>query len=270
MPKLSRSGDAENVLSVPGERHARDISVPVGVMRIHCKKWNIATSSTVLLLGAADDDVAIVRAAGFHNLTVSNITGSGMQLNAEAIALEDESYDLVFAHQTLHHCRSPYKALAEMLRVARTCVIFFEPNDSFTAQIAEFFHLKHPYEILAVTANEKGRGGVMDTDIPNYIHRWSPRELRKASMAALPEWKLSCSLDRYWDFNLTQHEIELSPSIAVRVKRLLQKNRVLLNVLPIIRSQGNHFFGLIVKTGYQPWIKDGHFDPDYVTTKKTR
>jgi SAM-dependent methyltransferase len=266
VPVDSGSGGLDSVASTAEQRHVRDISVPVGVLRTHCRKRGVDTAGSVLVLGAASDDIDILRAAGFNNLTPSNMNTGDLRINAEAIAFEDETFDMVFAHATLHHCHSPYKALAEMLRVARSWVAIFEPNDSVPARFAEFLRIKHPYEIVAVTANEKGRGGVMDSDVPNYIHRWSPRELKKTALSAQPDRQLLFNADRYWDFNLTRHEIELSSPIAGRVKRLMQMNRGLLNFLPVVRSQGNHFFGLVSKSGYQPWIKDGHFDPDYLTS----
>lgn len=246
----------------------RDLSVPVRIMRTYSQEAGIPASSSVLVLGAADDDVSILHDAGFYQLTLSNVNGSGIHLNAEALALEDESYDLVFAHATLHHCRSPYKAFAEMLRVARHWVVFFEPNDSLAARLAVSFGLKQAYEIGAVTDNQNVRGGVMDTDVPNYIHRWTPKELRKTALCALPKRKLSCYSHRYWDFNLTEHEVEISPSSWGKFTKVAQKFRGLLNIPPVIRSQGNHFFGAAAKGGYQPWIKNGRFDPDYMKSDK--
>jgi SAM-dependent methyltransferase len=246
----------------------RDHSLPINLLRSYSQRSAIPGDSTVLVLGAANDDVAILHGAGFHNLALSNVNDSGMQLNAEDIALEDESYDLVFAHAMLHHCRSPYKALAEMLRVSRRWIVFFEPNDSLAARLAVQSGLKQPYEIGAITDNQNAHGGVMDTDVPNFIHRWTPNELRKTAMSALPERKLACYSYRYWDFNLTQHEIEVSSSTWGNLAKAAQRFRGLMNALPPVRIQGNHFFGAVAKLGYQPWIKDGRFDPEYAKSKQ--
>jgi SAM-dependent methyltransferase len=229
----------------------------------------IPLDSRVLVVGAANDDAAILHGAGFLNLTLSSLNSADMQLNAEAIALADESYDMVFANATLHHCRSPYKALAEMLRVAKRWVVFFEPNDSFTARLAVSLGIKQPYEIAAVADNGNKSGGVMDTDVPNFIHRWTPNELRKAALSAVPERELSCYTFRYWDFNLTKHELNVSPAAWGKLSRTAQKCRGLLNLSLPTRSQGNHFFGAVAKLGYHPWIKNGHFDPEYVNGNKT-
>jgi SAM-dependent methyltransferase len=242
----------------------RDLSTPIRVLRTYSQREQIPLDSRVLVLGAANDDIGVLEGAGFRNLTLSNLNGSHLQLNAEAISLPDESFELVFAHATLHHCRSPYKALAEMLRVAQKWVVFFEPNDSLTARLAVSFGLKQAYEIGAVTDNQNTRGGVMDTDVPNFIHRWTPSELRKAATCAVPERTLACYAYRYWDFNLTEHELEVSSSSWKTVAGVAQKFRGLLNLTRLTRSQGNHFFGAVTKLAYQPWIKNGHFNPEYL------
>src|SRR5512146_1574151 len=203
----------------------RDLSVPIRILRNYAKAANVALDSRVLVLGAANDDAAILRGAGFQNLTLSNVNSSTVQLNAEDIALSDESFDLVFAPATLHHCRSPYEALAEMLRVARRWVVFFEPNDSLAARLAVMSGLKQAYEIGAVTDNHNVSGGVMDSDVPNFIHRWTPSELNKTAACALPERRLSCHSYRYWDFNLTEHEIEISSSAWGGFAQAAQKFR---------------------------------------------
>ncbi|HKT46259.1 MAG TPA: methyltransferase domain-containing protein [Candidatus Acidoferrales bacterium] len=246
----------------------RDLSLPIRILQRFIRQAGIPRDCSVLVIGAGKDDAPVLRGAGFRNLALSNITSAGLQLNAEALSLPDDSYDLVFAHCTLHHCRSPYKALAEMLRVASRWIVFFEPNDSVFARLAVWTGLKQPYEICAVTDNGQVRGGVMDTGVPNFIHRWTPAELKKAALCAVPERRLRCYSFRYWDFNYTPHELEISASSWNTFARIAQKSRSFLNLIPPIRALGNHFFGAVAKQDYHPWIKDGHFDPDYAEKNK--
>jgi SAM-dependent methyltransferase len=250
----------------------RDLALPIRLLREYAHESGIAPGSAVLVLGAASDDVQILEKAGFCNLTLSNVNRNeeAIQLNAESLDLPDGSYDLVVAHSTLHHCRCPYKALAEMLRVSRKWVVFFEPNDSFAARISVFMGLTEAYEVRAVIDNRYVRGGSMDTDVPNFIHRWTPRELAKVAMSAVPDRQLACYSFRYWDFNLTEHELEFTRSTPGNLRRLAQTFRGPLNFLPPIRCQGNHFFGAVAKLGYHPWIKNGHFDPEYVNQPPAR
>jgi SAM-dependent methyltransferase len=248
----------------------RDLSIPIALLKKYARRMQMPLQSQVLVIGGAEDDLAILYGAGFSNITLSNLHSSGLQLNAEAIALPDASYDVVFAHATLHHCRCPYKAVAEMLRVSRKWVVFFEPNDSFAARLSVYLGLKSPYEIVAVMDNHNVGGGVENSDVPNFIHRWTARELTKAALCAVPERKLACYAFPYWDLNLTQHEAEISSGIWQLLVRIGQRSRGLLNFLSPIRLQGNHFFGAIEKLEYHSWIKDGRFDPEYLSTAGRR
>src|SRR5665647_2417145 len=85
----------------------------------------------VLVVGAAIYDYQILTRAGFKNISVSNLEtdlGRGLEsldqdqklaLDVENLDLPDQSYDVVFAYEVLHHCRSPHRGLCEMVRVAR-------------------------------------------------------------------------------------------------------------------------------------------------------
>src|SRR5271170_7474240 len=105
----------------------------------------IDVAGSVLIVGGSSQDIAVLHRAGFRRMTISNIQqvppeqipcleGSeidAVREDAEDFRLADESYDLVIAHEVLHHCRSPHRALLEMLRVSRRHVIILEPNLSW-------------------------------------------------------------------------------------------------------------------------------------------
>lgn len=235
----------------------RDLSVPIGLLKRYSQHANIPFDASVLVVGAANDDLSLLEGAGFTNVTLSSLSGPGLRLDAEAISLPDNSYDVVFGHAILHHLHCPPKGLAEMLRVARRAAVFFEPNDSIAARMTVRMGLKNAYEIAAVMDHDKG--GVCDSDIPNFIYRWTPNELRKAACSAVPQYKVSCHAVAYWDFNASAYELA-GTSFGWRLfGRTVQRLRGLLNRLPIIRDQGNHFFGAATKLGYQSWIRAGRF-----------
>lgn len=52
-----------------------------------------------------------------------------LNVNAENILLQDESFDVVFCKESYHHFPRPQLALYEMLRVAKEAVVIIEPND---------------------------------------------------------------------------------------------------------------------------------------------
>jgi hypothetical protein len=61
----------------------------------------------VLVLGGEREDVDILTACGFQEIVFSNIEAADLPLDAENIALQDDSYPVVFAHAVLHHCGPP-------------------------------------------------------------------------------------------------------------------------------------------------------------------
>ena len=89
----------------------------------------IDVEGDVLIAGGSFEDARVLCAAGFRRMTLSNLQDvtahelpqiDGVELKAvnadvENMAVPDGSYDVVLAHEVLHHCRSPHKALLEML-----------------------------------------------------------------------------------------------------------------------------------------------------------
>ena len=57
-----------------------------------------------------------------------------LQLDATALPFADDSFDLVFCWEVLHHLNEPWRALEEMARVSRGWVLAFEPNPANLAQ----------------------------------------------------------------------------------------------------------------------------------------
>jgi SAM-dependent methyltransferase len=104
----------------------KDRTKLMSVLRSGMNACGVDPDESILVIGASQDDLDLLRQAGFTNITASNISAQSigesipqLSLNADSIDLPDESVDLVFAHAVLHHCRSPHRALCEMLRVAR-------------------------------------------------------------------------------------------------------------------------------------------------------
>lgn len=57
-------------------------------------------------------------------------------IDAENLDLPDDSYDLVYMWEVLHHLKDPAKAVQEMGRVSRRYVVLFEPNRANVMQFA--------------------------------------------------------------------------------------------------------------------------------------
>jgi SAM-dependent methyltransferase len=210
---------------------------------------------------------------------------SSVRVDAEAMELPDNSYDLVLAHEMLHHCRSPHKALLEMLRVSRRHVILLEPNNSLVMQLLLRLRFSFPYELPAVFAGGLQTGGVRDSNIPNYIYRWNAVDVYQTTAAYLAESEFNLYTQGYWDFNVDEDELGrrsetrigsvtkvLSPRMFLAALKSFQ---TVANHIPWLRGQGNKFFSCIQKRSeLKPWlIRRGdeiQFDGDYIMAQERR
>jgi SAM-dependent methyltransferase len=150
-------------------------------------------SALVVCGGEADRDVFLQ--LGFRDVTISNLAGGSEEAfepyrwalqDAEDLSYDDESFDLVAVSGGLHHCRSPHRALLEMYRVARETVFVLESRDSLLMRAAVGLGVADEYELTAVAAHECSSGGVRDTSTPNYVYRWTEREVEKAIASQAP------------------------------------------------------------------------------------
>jgi SAM-dependent methyltransferase len=258
----------------------------------HLESCNIHSNEKVLVIGGSRQDAELLLDVGFKDVILSNFNseldgesyanlGVKLQLlaiDAEQIALLDGSFDFVFAHEVLHHCRSPHRALCEMLRVARKHVVLLEPNDSFLMRLLVWMRFSFPYEIFSVVYHERKAGGVRDTCIPNFIYRWSANEVRKTVSSYLAEYTSVVHAHPYWDFDVGEEGLSVRKETrihaitsiigATRFLTLLKALEMILNLIPFLRRQGNKFYCCIEKTGHlKPWLTERDdkitFNPDF-------
>jgi SAM-dependent methyltransferase len=264
-----------DVIQVPaGEssvaRMPKDKSCLLKVIRHHLDMCGVDRSQPVLVVGGGQEDLEILSACEFQQIVLSNLNGAGMTLDAENTALPDDSYPVVFAHAVLHHCRSPQKALGEMVRVSQKHVFFVEPNDSWTLRMLVSLGFSFPYEVGGVV-NNGYIGGMRNGPIPNYIYRWTEREVIKSVSAYHPERQFHIRTHPYWDFYVNDEELlaRKETRVAALAQKLGPRNfitllhviQTCLNVLPPFQSQGNKFFCAISKRELQTWIemRDGQY-----------
>ncbi|MCP3409928.1 methyltransferase domain-containing protein [Bradyrhizobium sp. CCGB01] len=139
---------------------------------------DISVSDSILVVCGGPLDAKVLSAVGFTDVTVTNLD-DGManhRQDVENLTYENGQFDVVVVHAGLHHCYSPHRALLEMYRVARKCALAFEARDSLLMRIAVRLGFTQDYEFDSI---ENGRGGVADTGTPNYIYRWTEREIIK-------------------------------------------------------------------------------------------
>jgi SAM-dependent methyltransferase len=265
-----------STLALP-KRSRKDRSQFTRILRECIKEARIDVNADVLVIGGMQEDAEVLRSCGFHRITLSNINGVPddsetptdlpvLALDAEHIGLPDSSYDVIFVHEVIHHCRSPHLAVCEMLRVAKHYVLMMEPNDSAFMRLLCWLRLSFPFELAAVVNNDFVRGGVRNTQIPNFIFRWNEREVHKLASSFLAEHTSHVYSDPYWDFNADernladreQTRISLITSVvgSKNFLRILHGAQRILNRAPILRRQGNKFFCCIQKSPeLRPWLQ---------------
>jgi SAM-dependent methyltransferase len=252
------------------------------VLQMCLNSRTIASSTSVFVVGASPSEVALLKEAGLNNLTISNIQDPGadhsasrernsirmLVSDAETLSVADNSFDLVIAHEVLHHCASPHRALCEMLRISRRHVVILEPNDSLAMKGLAALRLTFPYELASVIANGHVSGGVRNSAIPNFIYRWNPHEILKTASASAPERTFCIYPFPYWDFNACPDNLSLRRSTRIpalahfagpeRLLSALRLSQRALNLFSPIRGQGNKLFCCIEKSSeLKPWLKRG-------------
>jgi SAM-dependent methyltransferase len=153
-------------------------------------------TASILVCGGGFLDKTVFEELGFQDVTISNLdTRIGANdyapfkwrfENAEALSFEDASFDYVVIHAAIHHASVPHKLLTEMYRVAKIGLLAFESRDSLTMRILERFNMTQVYEHAAVYFNDCQFGGRNNTDIPNFVYRWTEREVEKTIQTYAP------------------------------------------------------------------------------------
>jgi SAM-dependent methyltransferase len=156
-------------------------------------------NASILVCGGGLLDKTIFENLGFMNVTISNLDTrmNGDEYypfkwkfeDAESLSFLPDSFDYVVIHAAIHHTSSPHKVITEMYRVARKGVLAFESRDSLIMRFAERLGVIQTYEYSAVYNSECKYGGMNNTEIPNYVYRWTEREIEKTIQSYSPYCK---------------------------------------------------------------------------------
>ena len=225
--------------------------------------YGVADSGmSVLVVAGGELDREALRSAGFENVTVTNITDG---VDAEDLPYEDESFDLTVVSAGLHHCRSPHRALLELYRVARHVALALEARDSALLRLATRVGALEEYELTAVAANDFAAGGVQDTAVPNYVYRWTEREVEKTIASYAPHARHRILYFHELEIPLSVVDMTGGPAKRTAARAALPALRLLARVAP---SQANLFAFAIVKPelprDLQRWLRLGRegVEPD--------
>lgn len=140
-------------------------------------------------------DREVLQELGFTHVVISNLFPAAptdlqpfqwSYQDAENLTYADDEFDFCIVHDGLHHCGSPHRALLELYRVGKHGLLAFEPPDSWLTRAAIKLGLAQEYELAAVVGHAYRGGGWRNTVIPNFVHRWTRREIRYAIQSHAP------------------------------------------------------------------------------------
>ncbi len=153
-------------------------------------------NATILVCGGGILDKTVLEKSNFKNVTISNLDKRIEKekfspfkwsfQNAESLTFGKNAFDYVITHAAIHHSSSPHRYITEMFRVAKKGILVIESRDSILMQILEKFKICQTYEHRAVFGHKGKFGGVNNTHIPNYIYRWTEREIEKTITSYSP------------------------------------------------------------------------------------
>lgn len=156
-------------------------------------------NSSILVCGGGELDKNVFERLGYKNVTISNLDTrltddsffpfSWKYENAEALSFSNDSFDYVVIHAAIHHAASPHRVLTEMYRTAKIATLSFESRDSLIMRLFEKTNITQTFEHAAVFYNDCSFGGVNNTEIPNYVYRWTEREIEKCIKSFAPYCK---------------------------------------------------------------------------------
>lgn len=230
---------------------------------------------SVVVSCGGESDRDVLAGVGFENVTITNLDSSGddqryapfawQRQDAEQLDIADDAFDLGLVSAGLHHCHSPHRALLELYRVSRVATIGFEARDSLLMRAAVRFGLSDDYEVSAVAHQGLRAGGVGNSPTPNFVYRWTEREVEKTIASFAPEARPNI---RYFhQLELPQSLLELDQSsLRGRVARVAGPAlEALVRVAP---KQANLLAFAVFKprlpADLQPWMAlvDGEPRPD--------
>jgi SAM-dependent methyltransferase len=234
----------------------------------------VTPEMSVLVTCGGPPDRDALAAAGFGDVTITNVDSAGAEgelapyrweaQDAEALTYGDGSFDVGIVSAGLHHCRSPHRALLELYRVSRVAVVALESRDSLLMRLGVRFGAVDEYELGAVASHGLRAGGVANTGTPNYVYRWTEREVEKTVSSFAPHVRHRIHFFR--EFELPEVLVRSASGPRGAVLRLARP--LVGGVTRVLPRQANLFAFAIEKprlpADLQPWMRldDGRAVPD--------
>src|ERR1051325_209641 len=183
----------------------------------------ISKEMSVLVICGTGKDRSVFLDLGCTDVTISNLDPrlpvnecapySWSYQDAENLKFADGQFDFIVVNAGLHHCYSPHRALLEMYRVARHGILIIEARESLLMKLALRLGFAEEYEVCNVVTEGLEFGGVRNTLVPNYVYRWTEREVIKTIASYAPHAK---------------HEIEFHYDLKFPFGSLVDRNQIYL------------------------------------------
>lgn len=228
----------------------------------------------LLVVAAGETDARVLAGLGFTDVTLTNLdpdpSGDDSPFvwehqDAEALSYPDGAFEFALVSAGLHHCSSPHRALLELYRVVSGGLLALESRDSLLMRAAVALGLADEYEVTAVVAHRLRAGGVRNSSLPNYVYRWTEREVAKTIASHAPHARHRLLFFRELEAPASVLDMRVNP-LWGRALRLLEPAAALLTRL--VPSQSNLFAFAVLKPELprelQPWLElvDGVPEPD--------
>jgi len=218
-------------------------------------------SIVAVCAGVRDSD--LFERCGFRNVLITNLNEGDADerfewsyQDAQQLSLKDDSFDFAFVADGLHHCASPHRALLEMYRVARKGVIVIESRDSLLMRAANRFGLSPRYEVEAVVGSDFSSGGVDNSEVPNYIYRWTEADFKKALSSFDPRGRHTFRF--FYGLNLP-YELAGWKKSSVKLKVIKAADPLLRGLTRVVKKQCNTMAMVALKPRIPhdlwPWLR---------------
>jgi ubiquinone/menaquinone biosynthesis C-methylase UbiE len=206
-----REGDwAFHDTSDPVMRYLRDRRLRVAVdalieaMGLQPEQW-----TALVVCGGVGGEGTYLANRGCRSVVVSDFSAHALgicerrdprlrtrQLNAEALDVPDDSYDVVLVQDGLHELRRPVLGLTEMMRVARRAVAVIEPHRGIVSHL--FGRVWERHEDHYPEA-EAGEGAAADRVGENYVFRWNAQLFTDVARSYLMKEASDVKVIRFWN-----------------------------------------------------------------------
>jgi SAM-dependent methyltransferase len=223
--------------SDPLVRYLRDRRLAVAVRTLRLHGLEPQDQTALVVCGGVGGEGHFLLQHGFAEVTVSDISEQALrcceqwvpgvatlQADAEALPLQDESFDVVLVQDGLHHLPRPTQGLTEMLRVARKAVVVLEPHDGAVGRMLGTQWEKHG-------------------DAVNYVFRWDNHMLASVARSFTLIQDLTIVCQRLWDHSGVMYRaLSRLPSRAQTPAA-----RAFYGLLAPVGFLGNNMVAVIVK-----------------------